>query len=83
MALQKQSETDFAITVPNAYWRVHNVRLTKTAIEFSVSGYANTDAFPFKSLNYACAYSPVGENPFRQAYLYLKTLPEWADAVDV
>ena len=51
-------------------------------ISFRVSAYKDI-AFPaFADNGYSCAYDITGENPIKQAYLHLKSLPEFADAVD-
>jgi hypothetical protein len=36
----------------------------------------------FGDAEYSCAYDLDGANPIRQAYLHLKTLPEFANATD-
>ena len=36
----------------------------------------------FDEKTFYCEYGINGENPIKQAYLHLKTLPEFADTVD-
>ena len=48
----------------------------------SYSEHLETMPFPFNTKTYSCAYDINGENPIKQAYLYLKTLPEFASATD-
>ncbi len=36
----------------------------------------------FDKIVYVTSYNIDGENPFKQAYEYIKTLPEYADAID-
>lgn len=82
MALTKTVETPQGFVATSAYHRVEGVSLTKTALAFRVRSYVEQNKPAFGDQGYECAYSLNGENPIRQAYLYLKTLPEWADAVD-
>jgi hypothetical protein len=83
MALSKTVETPQGFTAKNAYHRVEGVSLTKTQLAFHVRSYVHTDKPAFADKTYESAYELTGENPIRQAYVYLKTLPEWANAVDV
>lgn len=84
MAIQQTKTTESGITIDNAYHRVCRVSLpTKTTIEFCVCAYVSAQTqMPFASDFYTCAYAIDGDNPIRQAYLHLKTLPEFANAVD-
>jgi hypothetical protein len=64
----------------NSYIKVSNVNGDKNNIEFIVS-YLNDDVqIGFKKFNFTPTLE--GENFIKQAYLHLKTLPEFADAVD-
>jgi hypothetical protein len=66
----------------NAYINVNNVKIEKA--------YANAIFYIFKKKNgqllnqkaYSFDYDLNGENPIKQAYQFLKTLPEFSDAVD-
>lgn len=82
MALRKNESTEFGFDVSNTYQRIQNIKLAKTSMDFQVSVYAQIDKAAFKYKNFACAYDINGENPFKQAYTHLKTLPEFAGAVD-
>jgi hypothetical protein len=82
MALSKTVETPQGFTATHAYHRVESVSVTKTQLAFRVRSYVQTDKPAFADQAYECAYDLTGENPIRQAYLHLKTLPEWADAAD-
>ena len=44
--------------------------------------FADTNKPPFDSMEVTYPYDLEGPNPIKQAYLYLKSLPEFADAVD-
>lgn len=56
--------------------------LSKESIIFSVAYRAEKGYEPFKWSSFECRHEIKGANPFEQAYLYLKTLPEFADATD-
>ena len=64
----------------NSYIKVSNVNGNKNNIEFIVSYLNDNVEIGFKKFNFA----PVldGNNFIKQAYLHLKSLPEFADAVD-
>jgi hypothetical protein len=82
MALKKTESTEFGFDVTNAYQRVQNIKLAKTSMAFQVSIYAEIDTVAFKYKNFDCTYDINGENPFKQAYTHLKTLPEFEGAID-
>ncbi|NBW14829.1 MAG: hypothetical protein EBR82_43200 [Caulobacteraceae bacterium] len=84
MALKKTSQTAFGIEVADAYHRVEGVRLSsKTSMSFQVRSYKdNSGLLHFADAAAGCAYDINGENPIKQAYVHLKTTPEFADAQD-
>ena len=83
MALKQTISTPFGATIPNAYQRVEGLFFdTKNNIKFNLRSYVD-NSFPFFAEKvFGCDYDINGENPIKQAYLHLKTLPEFADAVD-
>ena len=83
MALNKTTTTSQGFEAVNAYHRVEGLCLvTNQTISFGVRTYKDV-AFPaFADNGYSCAYDITGENPIKQAYEYLKTLPEFANATD-
>jgi hypothetical protein len=81
MALLKNAEFK-GIKINGAYHRVWNVYVTKDEIEFGLGFHVDANSERINSLAYKCAYNLAGDNPIKQAYLYLKTLPEFAGAVD-
>ena len=84
MALESNIQTKFGFEVPNVYIRVEGLRLpSKDEIKFQARFYAGIENPHFDDREYGCEYSLDGENPIKQAYEYLKTLPEFADATDV
>jgi len=83
MALSKTIETIYGFQAVNAYHRVEAVTLTsKSQISFYVRSYAAADKPFFAEDVLSCAYALDGENPIKQAYAHLKTLPAFAGATD-
>jgi hypothetical protein len=83
MALKVTKTTVSGLEVKDAYLRVEKVYLNeKKNIAFQVKAYKSKELPPFDERHYGCAYDINGENPIKQAYLHLKTLPEFAGAVD-
>ncbi len=84
MALKKTTKTGWGIEVKAAYSRIENIIITaKDKITFHVRSYVSNEAVPFFTEDvFGCEYDINGENPIKQAYLYLKTLPEFSDATD-
>lgn len=82
MALKKTAETNFGFNIPNAYHRVENIKLRKTSIDFQVLVYVDSEKNAFEYKNYSCGYDLEGDNPIKQAYEHLKTLPEFEGATD-
>lgn len=83
MALAKDISTPFGFDVSGAYHRIEQVRLeSKTSMRFCVRAYADVSASAVVNAEFVAVYDLNGENPIRQAYLYLKTLPEFAGATD-
>ena len=85
MALQKTTTTPQGFEATNAYHRVEAVTLTsKDEISFRVRSYKDaSETVAFGDAGFSCAYDIAGENPIKQAYEHLKTLPEFAGAADV
>ena len=89
MALNKTTTTLQGFEAINAYYRIESLYLQKNinqetnkVISFRVCAYKDV-AFPaFADNGYSCVYDITGENPIKQAYKYLKTLPEFANATD-
>lgn len=83
MAIQINTELK-GIQVQGAYCKVKNVKLTKNSISFTLSKYANSnEVLSFDDIQYTCSYDLEGENPYKQAYEYLKTLTEYSEAIDL
>lgn len=82
MALQL-AKTKFGVTFNNAYHRVERVSVSKTSVDFSVTVLHEADGEAIDYASYQMAYDPAGTEPLTQAYTYLKSLPEFAGAIDV
>lgn len=83
MALSKTIETVYGFQALNAYHRVEAVSLiSKEQISFHVRSYVASDKPFFAEQVLSCAYVLEGENPIKQAYKHLKTLPAFDGAVD-
>ena len=84
MALQKTVNTSYGFIAEHAYHKIDNIRIfNKTSMTFNVKSLKSKDeknAFDVSS--FQCMYDIDGSNPIKQSYEYLKTLPEFAGAVD-
>jgi hypothetical protein len=83
MALKKYSTTIFGVNVTDAYHRVEGLQfINKTKMQFQVRASLDGVKPHFLDIVYECAYDIQGDNPFKQAYNHLKTLPEFENATD-
>jgi hypothetical protein len=84
MAIRKNFETQFGFTLVNAYHKVMSVKIeNKTSMAFSVGAFVNSEKeIPAQAISYSCSYDLNGGNALNQAYNHLKSLPEFAGAVD-
>jgi hypothetical protein len=92
MAIQKTITTNTSLVVANSYCRIESLSMfNKNMISFQLVCYANNnkvgssnemECVSFEQKQYSCVYNITGENPIKQAYEYLKTLPEFANATD-
>lgn len=81
MALSVDTE-HMSVPVNGAYVTVITPSVDKTSMLIGVYFRANPNDAPFKALSYTVPYSLEGENPFKQAYEHLKTLPEFEGSMD-
>lgn len=70
------------VKVENAYLQISKISGNKNKIEFFVECKRNKDTTTFKTEVYDFQPSPDGKNFIAQAYEHLKTLPEYAGAID-
>jgi len=84
MALKKTITTISGLTVVDAYIQVQGPKLiSKNAVEFEAVCYVSDQHnVSFYTTRHTGPYELNESNPFAQAYAYLKTLPEFVDAID-
>jgi hypothetical protein len=86
MALKKftQLENNFkeVSTFEDCYIKIDYVAGTKNNITTIVGFFKEKEGFLLQQKTFDVPVSMNGENFIKQAYLHLKTLPEFADAVD-
>jgi hypothetical protein len=83
MALGKTVTTPHGFDAVGAYHRVEGTQVGKDTMTFQVRSYKDNSGLPhFFDVSFGCAYDLAGDNPIKQAYTHLKTLPEFADATD-
>ena len=83
MALEKTVTTSHGFKAVDAYHRVEGVQVNKNTMTFQVRSYKDNSDFPhFADAVFGCSYDIDGNNPIKQAYAHLKTLPEFAGATD-
>jgi hypothetical protein len=85
MALTNTFKISEGLLVSNAYIRVNSVTIVReepTGATVNVYTDSQSTEQPIKSLCYRFNYDINGANAVEQAYLHLKTLPEFADATD-
>lgn len=83
MAISKKINTVHGFTAEDAYIRIEEIRIIgKDRIETVARFYLSADKPSFGEQPLSCVYDLDGPNPIKQAYLHLKTLPEFSNAVD-
>jgi phenylalanine-4-hydroxylase len=83
MALSKTIETIHGFQALNAYHRVEAVSLTsKEQISFHLRSYTASGKPFFVEQIMTAPYQLDGSNPIKQAYQHLKTLDDFAGALD-
>lgn len=89
MALSKDIILNNGLTVPNAYIRIDTVSGYKGELDISVNSYVSQEAFnngqgylEQKFYHFVPSVADGALNFIKQGYEYLKTLEEYADAVD-
>lgn len=85
MALKLTVTTPQGFEAIDAYHRVEAVKIVgKTSINFELCSHKAADhPVAFEVASRVCGYDLDGDNPIKQAYEHLKTLPEFAGAADV
>jgi hypothetical protein len=67
---------------PNAYIKISTLFGNKTELLISVETYTEKGGELLNNIQYSMGVNLEGTNFIAQGYAYLKTLPEFADAVD-
>lgn len=70
------------VQIDNAYLKVNRVTCDKATALAEISIAADSSNASIFQKVYGFSVDLDGPNAIKQAYLYLKTLPEFADAVD-
>jgi hypothetical protein len=89
MALMMRLEHESGLVIENAYWKITNVSGDKNYLFVNCEAFLNKEAadagkMPLSHISQAFKPSVEegSENFIKQAYLYLKTLPEFEGAID-
>lgn len=84
MALKQNIKTEHGIEIQNAYARIENTRIVeKDKMNFQLRYYVYEKDHPcFLEKVFSCDYNIDGDNPIKQGYLYLKTLPDFEGSID-
>ena len=83
MALKHTMVSPHGFTATDAYVRVECVSLvTKSQMSFRARSYIAPGMPSFSDSEHTCDYDLNGANPIAQAYIHLKSLPEFAGATD-
>lgn len=90
MALQKEVSLNNGIVSKKAYLRVDAVMGSKFGLSFNLDTYISEEAFKSgkgyvlrETYSFIPSVSENSENFIKQAYSYLKTLPEFSMAANV
>jgi hypothetical protein len=86
MALSKdftfKSKYGVDVVISNCYIKVDSVNVTKSSATAIINFINSEKSCVIEELLCQFAYDITGENPIKQAYLHLKTLPEFLNATD-
>lgn len=90
MALVMERDTGYGISLEEAYIKVENTSGNKELLYITVLVFLNDTArkegkSPIEQYSYSFVPKVTDDAPnyHKQAYEYLKSLPEYADAIDV
>lgn len=81
MALQKTIIFK-GISVGNAYLKIQSFNGSKELLKFDLATHSKAGEQALTVSSFEIPYNIAGENPIKQAYAHLKTLPEFAGATD-
>lgn len=90
MAIQKSIKLNIGIEIQGAYFRIDTVSGYKNSLDISVNTYVSRDAFlngasliEQRNYNFKPSVTIGSENFIKQGYEYLKSLPEFENALNV
>ena len=84
MALKRNISSSYGIDVNGAITKVENITFeNKLRMRFFAKTYAKEGFPPISSDQHAIDHDLSGPNAYEQAYSYLKSLPDYSDAIDV
>lgn len=90
MALKKTIEMKNGLIVSDAYIRIDSISGFKGGLDISVNSYVSKEAFEIfqgyleqNTHHFVPSVEDGSLNFIKQGYDHLKTLPEYADAIDV
>ena len=81
MAL-KQNVTHKGLLATDAYMKVTQFTGDKSKIDFQVTVFDESQTHELEMRYFSLAYDLDGDNPIKQSYEHLKTLPEFLGAID-
>lgn len=81
-SLKKVDNFGIEVDLPNCYIKVVAVSATKDEAQMSVNVMQSQDGNSYFSETHEFVLDLYGPNPIKQGYMHLKSLPEFADAVD-
>ncbi len=81
MALQK-TVIFKGITLDGAYLKIQSFSGSKELLKFDLATHSRAGEQAITVASFEMPYSIEGANPIKQAYDHLKSLPEFAGAVD-
>lgn len=83
MALTKDMVSQNGLSAPNSYIKIKRVTVTdKTNAVCDIIFSIGKDVSPYQIDSRSFEYVLDGENVIKQAYVHLKTLPEFTGATD-
>lgn len=82
MAISTTISTEHGLSVSNAYIRIESVTITKASAHGFITIHTDRTKPSFQARPICFDYQIDGPNPIKQAYLHLKSLPEFSDAED-
>jgi hypothetical protein len=80
--IERQDNFGIVVSLPNVYIKIVRLEGDKNNLSATVYFYKEPNGEIYTQANYSFEPSLEGNNFIAQAYAYLKTLPEFAGAID-